>query len=405
MSHNAEWARRAKRVCMPNLDPLPLALVAGSGRHVRDADGCEYLDMTGGAAVLSVGHGHPALASALGTQAATIMHGSNLFHNVRAIELAEELVGRTPFERVFLCNSGAEANEALIKLARRYHHERGTSARQIVSAAGSFHGRTMGALSLTGADRHKVGFAPLLDGVVHVPYDDVDALDAAVGHDTAAVILETIQVDAGMLEASCTYLRAARSICDRAGALLFFDEVQTGYGRTGRFLSSEWSGVVPDACSLGKGAGGGFPLGIVAAREAASAGLPAGSHATTFGGNPLACAAGLAVLRIFDDEHLVANARAMGDRLRKALLECVSDARCPSAVAVRGRGLLAGLVLGKSDAAQGVVRAMRDRGVLLSRVGGQVVRFSPALNVTAAEVDEALDALVDVVRGDLPHDG
>ncbi|HMI94241.1 MAG TPA: aminotransferase class III-fold pyridoxal phosphate-dependent enzyme, partial [Polyangiales bacterium] len=251
---NQELIDVAKRNFLANYRQAPIVLVEGEGCRVKDADGRQYLDLCGGIAVISVGHGHSKLVRAVAEQAARITHTSNLFFNQRAIELSAELAKRTPFSRFFFCNSGAEANESLFKLARRYHYERGDKQRfELVAANHSFHGRTMGALSLTGQPKYHQGMEPLVPGVRHVPYNDIAALDAVIGTQTAGVLLEPIQGEGGVSVASDEYLRAARKLCDERGALLLFDEVQTGFGRTGRFLGCEHSGVVPDACALAKG--------------------------------------------------------------------------------------------------------------------------------------------------------
>ncbi len=384
----------ARSVQLGNYKPAPMVLTRGEGRRVWDASGKEYLDLAAGIAVCSVGHSHPRLAQAIADQAARLMHVSNLFYNDRAIELAAELVERTPFDRIYFGNSGTEANEALLKLARRYHHERGDGARvEIVSTWQSFHGRTMGSLTLTGQPKYHVGMGPLVGGVVHVDYGDLDALRAVVGPTTAAVILEPIQAEGGIRVPSDEYLHGVRALCDERGALLLFDEVQTGYGRTGKFLGQAWSGVVPDACSLAKGIAGGFPLSAMCVTEKLANALPPGSHASTFGGNPLACAAGLAVLAIFDEEGLVDNALRVGDHLRARIDALVADATLPAAVEARGRGLLQGVRLAPDVDPLALHASLVESGLLTTLAGGDVVRISPALNVTVAEIDEGIDRL------------
>ncbi|MFW5876826.1 MAG: aspartate aminotransferase family protein [Myxococcota bacterium] len=396
---NQELIDMALRVQLGNYRPAPTVLTRGRGCRVEDADGRSYLDLSGGIAVLSVGHCHPVLAAAIAEQAQRLMHVSNLFYNDRAIELADELARRTPFDRFFFCNSGTEANEALIKLARRYHHEQGDPERvELVATTNSFHGRTLGALTLTGQAKHHTGMGPLLGGVRHVPYGDLDALDEAVGRTTAGVVLEPIQAEGGIVVPEDAYLRRARALCDERGALLLFDEVQTGFGRTGRFLGAEHAGVVPDACALAKGIAGGFPLGALAVTERVAGGLPPGSHASTFGGNPLACAAALAVLRIFDDEDLVARAQARGAHLGARLEAMASDASLPAAAESRGRGLLRGIRLAEGMDPAAVLGACRERGLLLSAAGGTVLRFTPPLPVSTDELDEGLAIVEAVLR-------
>ena len=393
---NQELIEIANRNFLANYRQAPIVLVEGKGCRVKDADGKQYLDMCGGIAVISVGHGHPKLARAVAEQAARITHTSNLFFNQRAIELAAELAKRTPFTRFFFCNSGAEANESLFKLARRYHYECGNKARfELVCASYSFHGRTMGALSMTGQPKYHVGMEPLVPGVIHVPYNDVAALSAAIGERTAAVVLEPIQGEGGVSVGSDEYLRAARALCDERGALLMFDEVQTGFGRTGRFLGSEYSGVVPDACALAKGIASGIPLGAMGVIEKLVNALPPGTHASTFGGNPVACAASLAVLQIFDEEQLIENCARVGTYLGEKLDALAASS--PALLDARGRGLLRGVRLASGCDPQRTLAAVREQGVLLSIAGADVLRFTPPLGVTRAEIDEAVAAVARVL--------
>jgi acetylornithine/N-succinyldiaminopimelate aminotransferase len=396
----------AKRSFLASYRQAPIVLTEGKGVRLRDIAGREYLDMCAGIAVVSVGHGHPKLAAAIGAQAARLMHTSNLFYNDRAIALAAELQKRTPFSRFFFCNSGAEANEALLKLARRYFYDRGDKQRvELVATLNSFHGRTMGALSLTGQPKYHEGMAPLVPGVSHVAYGDLEAMKSAVTERTAAVIVEVVQGEGGVVSASDAYLKGLRELCDSRGALLFYDEVQTCYGRTGKFLGCEHSGVIPDACSLAKGIASGFPLGVMAVGEHLANALPPGSHATTFGGNPLACAAALAVLEIFDEEKLVDNAAKVGAHLG-AQLERVAAASREKGGAVneaRGKGLLRGLRVADNYDPAALLGAIREAGVLLSIAGGNVLRFTPPLTVTAAEIDEAVAIVERVLQSASPR--
>jgi len=383
----------AKRSFLASYRQAPIVLTEGKGVRVRDVAGREYLDLCAGIAVVSVGHGHPKLAAAIGAQAARLMHTSNLFYNERSIELAAELAKRTPFSRFFFCNSGAEANEALLKLARRHFYDRGDKQRvEIIAALGSFHGRTMGALSLTGQPKYHEGMAPLVGGISHVPYGDLDALKAKINERTAAVLIEVVQGEGGVVSATDAYLKGVRELCDSRGALLFYDEVQTGYGRTGKFLACEHSGVIPDGCSLAKGIASGFPLGAMAVREELANGLPPGSHATTYGGNPLACAAALSVLSIFDEEKLVENSAKVGAHLGQHL-ERIARSSTTAGGAVneaRGKGLLRGLRVSDNYDPAALLAAIREAGVLLSIAGGNVLRFTPPLSITAAEIDEGV---------------
>lgn len=386
-------------VHLGNYRPAPIVIDRGSGCDVWDVDGKHYLDLCAGLAVVSVGHSHPRFQAALSAQAAKLVHVSNLFHNEPAIRLAQALKQRTAFSRFFFCNSGAEANEALLKLARKHFHLKGERERtNFVAAKNSFHGRTMGALTLTGQPKYHEGMEPLVPGVSYVPYGDLDALEQAVDAHTAAVFLEPIQGEGGIVVPSDAYLRGAREVCDRKGALLFFDEIQTGIGRTGRFLAAEWSGVIPDACSLAKGIAAGFPLGAIAVSEALNHGLPPGSHATTFGGNPLACAVSLAVLDILDAEGLVDNADVVGQHLHTRLQALVNDASLAAASAARGRGLLQGLVLGAGVDPAKVLTSIREAGVLLSLAGGNVLRFCPPLSVTKNQIDAGVEVVKTALR-------
>ncbi len=390
MPSNHELIERAKRVQLQNYRPAPFVLTRGEGRRLFDVEGKSYLDFAAGIAVVSVGHGHPRLAKAIAEQAARLMHTSNLFYNDRGIELAERVTKRTGvFSRAFLCNSGAEANEAMLKLSRRYHFDRGDKERvEIIACEKSFHGRTYGALSVTGQPKYHEGMAPLLPGIHIVPFGDLDAMRKVVGKRTAAVLVEPVQGEGGIVVGSADYLRGLRELCTERGALLLFDEVQTCYARTGPFLAREHTGVIPDLCSLAKGIGGGFPLGAMLATEAFANALPPGSHATTFGGNPLAAAAALAVLDIFDEENLVEHAKQVGSYLGDRLGSLTDLAAVNEA---RGLGLLRGVELAADVDPTATLAAARDRALLLSLAGGNVLRFSPPITVTRAEIDEAIE--------------
>jgi acetylornithine/N-succinyldiaminopimelate aminotransferase len=386
MSQNEDLVRRAQRVQLGNYRPAPLVLTEGKGTRVRDADGVEYIDLAGGLAVTSVGHGHPVLARAIAEQAGRLMHVSNLWYNDKSIALAEQLVARTGFSRVFFCNSGTEANEALFKLARHYHFGEGHPERVgLVSTIASFHGRTMGALTLTGQPKYHEGMGPLVGGVTHVPYGDLEAMRAAIGPTTAAVIVEPIQAEGGIFVPPPGYLAGLRALCDERGALLLFDEVQTGVGRIGTFLAAEVEGVRADACSLAKGIAGGFPLGAMLVSERVSNALPPGTHASTFGGNPLACAAALAVLSIFDDERVLDNVHARGAELGAACQGLVE--RFPKLlVEARGRGLLRGVMFAPGVDPAAALGRIRTKGVLATLAGGNVLRFCPALTIGASDL-------------------
>jgi acetylornithine/N-succinyldiaminopimelate aminotransferase len=374
----------------PNYRPAPFVLARGKGCELWDTDGRRYLDMAAGVAVCAVGHAHPKYVAAIAAQVATLGHVSNYFYNDVNIRLADELCRRTGMDRAFFCNSGAEANEALLKLARRHFFTKGDEKRtRFIAFDSSFHGRTMGALSLTGQAKYQQGFAPGVTGVTHVPYGDLAAVRAAMGPDVAAILVEPVQGEGGVLPAPEGFLVGLRALADEHGALLFLDEVQTGIGRTGTFLAVEQVGVKADAVALAKGLGGGFPIGAMVCREALSGALAPGTHGSTYGGNPLASAAAMSVLSILDEEKLMDGARTKGEHLSAALRGLAE--RLPGVVAgERGRGLLRGLVLqGKPDL-RAVAAKIRDRGVLVTVAGENVVRFTPPLVVTTGELDEAV---------------
>jgi predicted acetylornithine/succinylornithine family transaminase len=389
-NENQRLIDKAKQVQLQNYKPAPIVLCEGHGVRMRDAQGRAFLDLSAGLAVTSVGHCHPKLQRAIADQAGRLMHTSNLWYNDRAIELAEALVRRTAFDRVFFCNSGTEANEALLKLARHYHFGEGRPERvEIISTFSSFHGRTMGALTLTGQMKYHEGMGPMVGGVTHVPYGDLAAMRAAVNERTAAILVEPVQAEGGIFVPPVGYLAGLRALCDETGTLLLFDEVQTGYGRTGPFLGGEVEGVTPDACSLAKGIAGGFPLGAMLLRERVALALPPGTHASTFGGNPLACAAGLAVLAIFDEERVLDNVALRGDELRARCEQLAT--KHPTLIAEpRGRGLLRGLALRDGVDPAAVVAKIRERSVLVTLAGGNVVRICPALTITKDELDEGM---------------
>ncbi len=370
----------------------PLTLVSGDGCWVTDDAGNRYLDMVAGIAVTILGHASPIVADAIARQARRLVQVSNLYYTLPQLELADALVRRSPFDRAFFVNSGAEANETALKLARRRGHGRG--ATEIVAAEGSFHGRTMGALAATGQAKYREPFEPLPGGFRHVPFNDADALRDAVTERTAAVLLEPIQGESGVRPATDAFLAAAREACDAAGALLIFDEVQTGMGRTGSFFAFSQTPVVPDIVTLAKGLGGGVPIGAVLVAEAAAA-FERGDHGTTLGGNPLACAAALATLGALDEDHLMDNARARGEELAMGLAGFV-DAGL--ATEVRGRGLMLALETA-GPWARAAMAAARDRhGLLVNATGDTTLRFVPPLTIDRGEVRQVLERLEPALR-------
>ena len=363
----------------------PVRFTGGSGCTLVDAGGKRYLDLVGGLAVVSVGHCHPRVTSAIADQAARLVHVSNLYETGPAEELARRLAAVTGGMQSFLCNSGAEAVECALKLARRH----GGTRRRIVAAHGGFHGRTLGALSVTGQPSKRAPFEPLVGEVTHVDYGDAGALEAALGPDVAAVLLEPIQGEAGVLVPPGGYLGAARALCDAAGALLILDEVQTGVGRTGRWFAYEHEDVRPDVVCLAKGLAAGLPIGACLAVPSVAASFEPGDHGSTFGGGPVPCAAAAAVLDVVEEEGLVERAGAAGARLAAGL------ARVFGARAVRGRGLLIGVALERPVARALAALALR-RGVLVNDAAPNVLRLAPPLVIADDEIDSALSVIEEV---------
>jgi acetylornithine aminotransferase/acetylornithine/N-succinyldiaminopimelate aminotransferase len=390
----AEVVREADRVLFRNYKRAPVAFSHGRGVRLYDLEGREYLDFIGGIAVSSLGHAHPALVRAVSDQAARYIHVSNLYQIPEQVEAARRLVGLAGLDRAFFCNSGAEANEAAIKLVRkRAKAVKGPDCHEILVTDNSFHGRTLGALAATGNPRYRVGFGPLPAGFPFVPFDDLEAMKGAVTDSTAAILVEPVQGEAGVLLPSPAYLPGLRALCDAHGLLLVFDEVQTGIGRTGRMFAYEHAGVRPDIVTLAKGVAGGVPAGVVLATEEAAAHFVPGDHGSTFGGNALAAAAVCAVLDAIESEGLVENAATMGARLA-AGLEGLRE-RHPVLRSIRAAGLLVGADL-ETEAAP-IVEACLGQGLLVNAVRPNTLRFAPPLVVSAAEVDAALGILDEVL--------
>jgi len=368
----------------------PVAFVRGQGAWLWDEDGRPYLDFVAGIATCALGHAHPRLVAALQAQAARLVHVSNLFRIREQEAAAARLVARSGLERVFFANSGAEANEAAIKLARRWGvRTKGPQATTIVAAEGGFHGRTLGALAATGKPAIQRDFGPLPPGFRHVPWGDVAALETAVDDTVCAVLLEPVQGEAGVRLPPPGYLEAAAAVCRDRGALLMLDEVQTGVGRTGAWFAFQHYGLTPDVLTLGKGVAGGVPIGAVLARDEVAAVLGPGDHGSTFGGNPLACAAAVAVLDTIDAEELLDAATARGAELVAGLEQV--RARTGLVEDVRAAGLLVGVDVAVPGAA--VTEAARARGLLVNAVGDRTLRLAPPLVVRAAEVADALARL------------
>jgi acetylornithine/N-succinyldiaminopimelate aminotransferase len=378
---------REGRVHLPVYARQPLVITRGEGCWVWDDAGRTYLDLVAGIAVNILGHAHPAVADALAAQARTLLTTSNLYYTLPQLDLAEALLGRSPFDRAFFTNSGTEANEAALKLARRHGGERGGF--EIVSLVGSFHGRTFGSLAATGQPKYRAPFAPLPEGFRQVPINDATALRNVVNETTAAVLLEPIQGESGIHPLTDEYLVAAREAADSVGALLIFDEIQTGIGRTGTFFAFEQTPVVPDVVTIAKGLGGGVPIGAMLVRESASA-FQLGDHGTTLGGNPLTAAAALATLRVLDEEHLMENARTMGARFADGLSSIVANGL---AVEVRGRGLMIGVETARPIAKRAMAIARDEHQLLVNATGETTLRLVPPLTISPEEVDEAVTRL------------
>ena len=367
---------------------LPVRFVSGRGAQLTDAHGRNYIDFLAGIAVASVGHAHPKVTAAIAEQAATLVHVSNFFETEPQEELAGRLFELSGGMLSFFCNSGAESIEAALKLARKYALVKGREATRIVCAEGGFHGRTFGALSATGQPSKQAPFKPLVGGFTHVPYGDIDALQGAVGDDVAAVLLEPIQGEAGVIVPPSGYLEAARELCDRVGALLILDEVQTGLGRTGAWFAFQHEGVAPDVMCLAKALAGGLPMGACLATKAVASFQP-GDHATTFGGGPVQSAAALATLDVIESEGLVQRAKAAGERLSSGLKELFPEAE------VRGRGLLVAVELASDAAAEIVERALRA-GLVLNATSPNTLRLAPPLVISDEEIDGGLAILEEV---------
>ena len=360
---------------------LPVEIVRGEGPWVWDDGGTRYLDLLCGISVTNLGHCHPAVVEAIRDQAGRLMHVSNLFYTEPAMRLAERLSTSSLGGKVFFCNSGAEANEAAIKLARR-----AKPGGDIVSATGGFHGRTLGALSATAQESKQAPFAPLVPGFRAVA-PTADAITAAVGESTAALLVELIQGEGGVHETPPDALAAARQACDRHGAALIFDEVQTGMGRTGALWAYTEAGVVPDAMTVAKALGGGLPIGALITGERLEDALRPGDHGSTFAGGPVVAAAALAALEVTDDQALLARVRELGERLRAGLEEL------PGVLRVRGRGLMVGFDLEHGDAPALVLRALAEQHVIMNATGPATIRLLPALTIDEAIVDDALERI------------
>lgn len=389
------YITQGESVLMPTYARLPLVLEKGEGAILIDVEGKRYLDFVSGIAVNGLGHCDTGLVDRLKAQSETLLHVSNLYYNPPQIELATRLVEHSFADKVFFCNSGTEAVEAAIKLARKFAHEKMSGERfEIITARRSFHGRTMAALSATGQTKYQGGFEPLLPGFLTVPFDDIEAIEKAITARTAAILLEPIQGEGGVRIPAPSYLSAVREICDRHGILLIFDEVQTGIGRTGDLFAYESTGIMPDIMTLAKGLGGGVPIGAMLAIEKLASCFQPGSHASTFGGNPLACAAGIEVLdRLTESEALLEHVRQQSAYLLSKLNELKS--KTPVIKHIRGRGLMIAMDLAIDSL--DVIKAGQERGILFNRTSEETLRLIPPLTITRLEIDRMLVVLSDIL--------
>ena len=382
-----------KNVVMNTYGRLPMTVVKGDGVWVWDTEGKRYLDFVTGLAVNSLGHNHPAVVSAIQEQAKELIHISNLYWIPNQVALAERLVKHSFADKVFFCNSGAEANEGAIKLARKYAKKNvGPQKNEVVSLSNSFHGRTLATLTLTGQTKYQEGYDPLPAGFSYAVMNDLEDLCSKVGQNTAAVFIEPIQGEGGVIPASKEFLQEARALCDRYGALLIFDEVQCGVGRTGKLFAYEWSGVTPDIMTLAKALGGGVPIGAMLATDKAANAFQPGDHASTFGGNPLATAVGCAVLEVILGQGFLAGVQERSGYFRKGL-EQLSQ-KYQTGEPVRGEGFILGWPVSKLGPE--IVEACRQKGLLINCVGGKILRFLPPLIVEKPEIDKALGILDEI---------
>jgi acetylornithine/N-succinyldiaminopimelate aminotransferase len=384
-----DWQELEKKYYMPTFERVPLTIVKGKGPYVWDDEGRQYLDFVGGWAVNTLGHCHPVVTRALAEQAATLIQTSNQFYTIPQLKLAQLLVENSCLDRVFFGNSGAEANEGAVKLARRYGQLKLKGAYEVISTFSSFHGRTLAMVAATGQPKFQQPYPPLPTGFVNVPFNDIEAIKSATTEGTCAVMLEPIQGEGGVNLPAEGYLAAVREWCDQKGILLILDEIQTGIGRAGTLFAYEQYGVEPDIMTLAKGLASGVPIGAILAKEKASVFAP-GEHGSTFGGNPLACAAGYATVKFVIDNNIAGRAKETGEYLIGKL--GMIKPRFPSITDVRGRGLLVAIEFNE-EIAQPLVMACLERGLLVNKLKPNALRFMPPLIIGRKEVDEALDIL------------
>ena len=392
---NLEWKERGDKVFIGTYSRYPAAMIKGAGCRLFDADGKEYLDFLAGIAVCALGHCHPLVTEAIRRQAGELVHVSNLFYTEPQIRLAELLTKNTFGDKIFLANSGAEANEAAIKLARIYS---GAGRYQVISLSGSFHGRTLATVAATGQPKFHKGFEPLPDGFLHAPFGDLDALAAMITDKTCAILCEPLQGEGGVRPLDKEYLHGIKKLCDTHRLLLIFDEIQTGLGRTGTLFAYEQLGVTPDILTMAKALGNGLPIGAMMTRSDIAAAFTPGTHASTFGGNPVASAAAVAVLSVMLSDDFLPEVQRKGAYFQGQLTQLAE--RFPGLIAtVRGMGLLLGAVLTEQGATHGpmIVTKMFERGFLINFAGNVALRFVPPLIVTTAEIDALVAALGEVL--------
>ncbi|MDR1542664.1 MAG: aspartate aminotransferase family protein [Clostridiales bacterium] len=390
-----ELIKQGMNAIMNTYGRFSIVLESGAGCRVTDSEGKTYLDFVAGIAVNSLGHGNEKLVKAISEQAGLLLHVSNLYWNKPQIELASKLVRHSPFDKAFFCNSGAESVEGSLKLARKYASKHHPERFEIISMKNSFHGRTFAAITATGQLKYQKGLSPLLPGIAHVEYDSYEALEAAVSDKTCAVLMEPVQGEGGIRPAGKEYLQKVRALCAEKDIMLIFDEVQCGAGRTGTFFAFEQLGAEPDAAVLAKGMAGGVPIGVILAKDRFAQAFEPGDHAATFGGNPLAMAAGNVVADELWENGLLDHAKEAGSHLRAKLLEL--KGRRPDFIRdVRGLGLMQGIET--AGAAAPVISECIERGLLLVNAGANVIRFVPPLIVTADEIDEACAILEDALK-------
>ncbi|PIE71027.1 MAG: aspartate aminotransferase family protein [Deltaproteobacteria bacterium] len=387
---SAHLMQRSDTVMATTYARTPVVFTEGEGCQLRDAEGKTYWDFLAGIAVCNLGHAHPAVANALASQARKLVHVSNLFYTEPQVALAEWLTSRSFGDRVFFANSGAEANEAAIKLARKYFAEKGEPARyRIITMEKSFHGRTMATLSATGQEKVRIGFDPTLNGFDYVPFNNLDAVKAAIGPETCAIMVEPVQGEGGVRMASPGYFQELRALCDAAGILLIMDEIQTGMGRTGRLFAYEHTGVAPDIMTLAKALANGLPIGAMVARETVAAAFVPGSHGSTFGGTPLICAGALATVETLETEDLVRRSRETGAYFLAKLETLMADH--PKVTAVRGIGLM--LAMEFSESAGHLVDTCREAGFIINCIQDRILRFVPPLTIPEAAIDDLVACL------------